>query len=618
MSPSIAALPDKRGWEMVSPTEKNGGRVDPPESIAQGGVLQAASQGGLITYSSASSFAGGTGAPIGSQYLGSRSGSGWMTQNITVPAFSGSFHFTDRGVPYRLFSTDLSRALLLNGDRCRGEATECPVANPPLSGTDAPVGFQDYYLREGSFFEALIGAADVAGKGLDPSSFEVSLQGASPDLGTVVLSTCAPLTAGATDGCPTSKPNLYKWSEATGALSLINAAPGAELAAQADAISSDGSRVYWRDLASGNLFLREGATNTQVDAAAGGAGGFQAASTDGSVAYFTKAGHLWRYASGSGTDITPAGEVAGVLGASADGSTAYFQDTSALKRWEEGTAGTVAAGATAADPSTWPAATGAARVSADGTKLLFLSKSKLTGYDNTDKVTSLPDTEVFLYDSLTSTLKCLSCNPKGKRPIGPSTIPGASANGIGLQAYKPRVLSTNGRRVFFDSGDALVTGDSNSQPVSGTGVPDVYQWEANGEGSCTQAAGCISILSNGALPQGATFADASSDGADAYLLTESSLVGADPGSVDLYDARAGGGFPEPQSPIPCEGDACQILPAVPNEPSLATLAGGAGNPALTYRKYCRKGYVKRKGICVKKGAHRKRHKPRAKGKGGKR
>src|SRR6185295_20286513 len=100
--------------------EKNGGRVDPPETIAKGGVLQAAAQGGLITYSSASSFAAGTGAPIASQYLGSRTPGGWLTQNLTTPVFSASFHLTDQGVPYRIFSTDLSRALLLNGDRCRG------------------------------------------------------------------------------------------------------------------------------------------------------------------------------------------------------------------------------------------------------------------------------------------------------------------------------------------------------------------------------------------------------------------------------------------------------------------------------------------------------------------
>jgi hypothetical protein len=145
-------------------------------------------------------------------------------------------------------------------------------------------------------------------------------------------------------------------------------------------------------------------------------------------------------------------------------------------------------------------------------------------------------------------------------------------------------------------------------------VPDVYEWEAKGEGSCALAAGCISILSNGALPQGASFADASADASDAYFLTAASLLPQDPGSMDLYDAKVGGGFPEPQPQIPCEGDACQVLPAVPTEPSLATLAKGAGNPAVVYHKYCRKGYVKRKGICEKKGAHHKRrHKNKKKG-----
>src|SRR5436305_2921763 len=242
-SPAGAALPDGRGWELVSPVEKNGGRIDPPETIAKGGDLQAAAQGGLITYSSASSFAGGAGAPIASQYLGSRSAGGWQTQNITQAVFSGSYDFADQGVPYRLFSVDLSRALMLNGDRCRTEASGCPVANPPLPGTDAPAGYQDYYLREGGSFEALIGASDIAGRGLDPSTFEVKLEGASPDLSAVALASCSPLTEGAIDGCATNAPNLYLWREATGSLTLL-ATPGSRLAAQAGAVSPEGSRVY--------------------------------------------------------------------------------------------------------------------------------------------------------------------------------------------------------------------------------------------------------------------------------------------------------------------------------------------------------------------------------------
>jgi hypothetical protein len=612
-NPASAALPDARGWELVSPIQKNGGRVDPPETIAKGGVLQAAAQGGAITYSSATSFAGGSGAPVASQYLGTRTSSGWLTQNITVPLFSGSYDFTDQGVPYRLFSTDLTRALLFNGDRCRTEAGECPVANPPLPGTDAPPGFQDYYLREGSAFEALIGASDIAGRGLDPSSFEVKLEGASPDLSAVVLGSCSALTPGAIDGCATNAANLYLWKKSTGTLTLL-ATPGSRLAAQSGAIAQEGNRVYIEGIEDGPLALREGGITYPVSLAAAS---FQAASIDGSIAYYLESEHLHRYATATPTssNLTPSGGVKGVLGTSADGTAVYFQDEAGLELWKEGTTTTVATGPTAADPSSWPPATGASRVSADGTRLLFTSKAKLTGYDNTDKVTSQPDTELFLYDASAPLLKCVSCRPSGARPIGPSSIPGAIKNGTGLQAYKPRALSANAKRVFFTSQDALVTGDANSNPTTHTGVPDVYQWEAKGEGTCALASGCISILSNGALPQGASFADASADGSDAYVLTAASLIPSDPGSMDLYDAKVGGGFPEPQPPIPCEGDACQVLPAVPSEPSLATLAKGAGNPPVSYRKYCRKGYVKRKGICEKKGAQHKRHHKKKRGGG---
>jgi hypothetical protein len=596
-----SALPDSRGWELVSPVDKNGGQVDPPGAIAGGGVLQAAAAGGAVTYGSRASFAGGSGAPPASQYVSTRTSGGWATQNITVPIFSGSYDIVDQGVPYRLFSGDLARGLLLNGKRCRGEATTgCPVANPTLPGTDAPAGYQNYYLRQSAAgsFEALLGPTDVTG--LDPADFAVSFAGSSPDLRAIVLSSCARLTATATDGCPTDRENLYLWSG--GALRVINGAiPGAELAAQSGAVSSDGARIYWRDLNSGNLYLNQSGTNSQVDTDAGGGGTFQVASADSTVAYFTKAGDLWRYTAGDATNIATG--VLGVLGASASGDRVYFQDGAGLKQWLSGSTSTVAAGATAADPSTYPPATGASRVSADGTKLLFVSEARLTGYDNTDFYTRVPDSQVFLYDATVPRLTCVSCNPKGTKPIGPSTIPGAIANGSAsgsTQAYKPRVLSANGRRVFFNSADALVVGDSNAVPVTFAGINDVYQWEALSEGSCTKAAGCVEIISSGPSPDGASFVDASADGADVYFLTEASLVGSDPGSLDLYDARIGGGFPVPQPPIPCTGDACQELPPVPSDPTLTTTIPGVGNPPVTYKKYCRQGYFKRRGICVPK------------------
>lgn len=608
-----ASLPDGRAWEMVSPAEKNGGWVDPPQTIAGGGVLQAAAGGGAVTFSSSASFAGGLGAPPASQYLSTRTPSGWATENLTVPIFSGSYDFADRGVPYQLFAPDLARALLLNGDRCRGEASECPVANPPLAGTDAPAGYQDYYLRENGSFEALIGAADVAGRGLDPATFEVRLEGAAPDLSAVVLASCSPLSEGAIDGCATGASHLYLWRRATGALSLL-ATPGSRLAGSPGAVSPGGDRVYAYQLEDGPLSLyEEGQPPKALPKTIGSPASLQATSSDGQLAFYTVGTTLYRYSAATEASTQLASGVKGVLGASADGGAVYFQDASGLQLWQEGAMSTVAGGAAAADPSTYPPATGAARVSEDGTKLLFVSKAKLSGYDNTDKFTKQPDSEVFLYDASSSTLTCVSCNIASKRPIGPATIPGAIANGSApgsTQAYKPRALSADGKRVFFDSADALLAADSNSNPTTGAGVPDVYQWEAQGEGSCQLSGGCVSILSNGAMPDGASFADASSDGSDAYFLTEASLVGTDTGAGDLYDARVGGGFAEPPPQIPCEGDACQILPSPPSDPALATLVPGLGNPAVTYRKYCRRGYVKRKGICVKKRTGRRHHKRR--------
>jgi len=160
-------------------------------------------------------------------------------------------------------------------------------------------------------------------------------------------------------------------------------------------------------------------------------------------------------------------------------------------------------------------------------------------------------------------------------PAGSASIPGALVNGT-TTAYRPRALSADGRRVFFDSEDSLVGGDTNSRP-------DVYEWEAFGAGSCTAKPGCVSLVSGG-RGDGGTFLDASADGVDAFFLTGDSLVASDPGSIDAYDARVGGGLPEPQAPIPCNGDACQSLPNSPEDPTAGTSVETPGNPPPHYAK----------------------------------
>ncbi len=570
-------LLDGRGWELVSPVDKNAGEITGAGGEAGDGVNQAALQGGAATFSSASSFgAGGEGAPVASQYVARRAAAGWAVENVTAPLFSGGYEGLN-GTPYRLFAADLSQGLL------------AAALYPPLPGTGAPPGYENYYLRgAGGGFTALLTHADVAALAMPSQSFELDFAGASPDLRQLVLSTCAALDPGAAEvpgpgaGCDPGSPNLYQWSAA--GLRLLSlrpdgsAAPG-RLAAPSGAISADGARVFWTDGA--DLYLREGTDTVQVDAAApgGGGGAFEAAAADGAVAFFSKAGHLYRYevASAATEDLTPAGGVQGVLGASADGSHVYFLTGSGLFLNRGGANTEVAA---AADAVNFPPSTGSARVSADGSHLAFVSSAELTIYDNTDLDSKEPHSEVYVYDAGDGSLSCASCRPTGERPEGPSTLPGASVNGEGpgaTRAYKPRALTAGGGRLFFDSADALVIHDTNNDW-------DVYEWEEDGVGSCRRAGGCLQLISDGRARGGASFVDASADGTDALFLTDGSLVPADPDAVDLYDARVDGGFPQPQQPPLCEEDFCQPLPSPPDDPTIGTMVPSTGNPAPRFTK----------------------------------
>jgi hypothetical protein len=591
---AIFHLLDDRGWELVSPIDKNGGAVQGPGANFGGDVLQAAAQGGAITYSSSSSFgADAQGAPAASQYLAARAEGGWSAQNATAPQRSGAEPAPGGGVPYRLFSADLSQALLFSGGDCLAPGVGCANPSPPLAGSGALSGYQNYYLRNaGGGYQALITTADAPALTLPAEAFEVSLAGATPDLAHVVLSTCAKLTADATEepGCESGGPNLYEWSG--GALRLLNrlgsdplGSSDADLAAPAGAISTDGSRVYFTEGEDDFLYLREGEAGARL-LSEGGV--FQAASADGSVAYFTKGGELFRYDAQAGTSAQVATGVQGVLGTSADGSYLYYATAAGIFFWHAGTTSEVAPGPAAADPGSYPPPTGTARVSADGTHLAFLSKASLTGFDNLDSGTKQPDAELFLYTAPVAdgggTLTCASCNPTNERPIGSASVPGAISNGVGAlvtQSYKPRALSADASRLFFDSEDSLVLQDTNNRP-------DVYEWEAPGAGTCGQGSavdgGCVQLISSGRDGEASEFIDASAAGGDAFFLTAASLVPSDPGSYDLYDAREGGGFPIPPSPIPCNGDACQPLPSPPGDPTPGTLVPSPGNSPLHFPK----------------------------------
>jgi hypothetical protein len=235
-----------------------------------------------------------------------------------------------------------------------------------------------------------------------------------------------------------------------------------------------------------------------------------------------------------------------------------------------------------------------ARVSGDGRHMVFVSSTSLTGYDNAGF------NEVYEYTAPTVVeegkgeaggLVCVSCNPSGAPPIGPSSIPGANAIELVRGAvYQSRVLSDDGSRLFFDSDDALVTQDTN-------GHQDVYEYE-NGH---------VFLISGGGGDEDSSFVDASGSGDDVFFMTGESLVPQDPGSIDLYDARVGSDNLTQLAPPVCSGTGCQGLPGTP--PIFATPSSETFNGVGNFNSFVKTSIKQHK-----KKAKPKKHKKKAKSK----
>jgi hypothetical protein len=405
-------------------------------------------------------------------------------------------------------------------------------------------------------------------------------------------------------------------------------------------ISADGSRVFWTYAPEAStavpgetgpvfhrsraLYVRENDTQpqspvgpeeeclvaadactVQVDAAVGGGGIFQGASTDGSKVFFTK-GELYEYdlEDGRTTDLSPGVMVKGVAGISDDGEYVYYVDANNdIVLWHDGVTTRVASeAATSGDYVLYgPASDDAeevgsrtAEVTPDGNSLVFMSNMGVE--------------QVFLYEAQSGRLTCVSCDPTGEAPVRTNASAGSSSSiggvlPVSLQpTYQPRWITEDGGRVFFESAQPLVAQAAN-------GWLDVYEWERDGTGSCQLSQGCIFLLSSGSDPENSYLLDASADGNDVFIVTRAQLVAQDRNDLDdVYDVRVGG--VRPSVAPACSGTGCQGVPPAP--PIFATPASvtfnGTGNfaplPAThsgnTGRSAkCRKGLVKRNGRCVK-------------------
>lgn len=629
-SRAATALPDGRVYELVSPAQKSGGigGVFPlgtlTLSVEQvGRPLQSAVDGEAITYLGEDFYKSQLGSL--NQYLSTRGVNGWSNRNLTMPVPSPSEEAIEAN-PFVGFSADLSDALI---------GSTIPLAE------GVPVGYANLYLTHGASIRPLITQAppnrtsETFGHALyGRNTFRRSLlfsganagEGAVPAFSHVLFEANAALALGAVDGGPL-KNNLYEWVE--GHLRLVNVLPGGQAPPNASfgvdnsdtyvgqptpslshVISADGSRIFWTDenKESHNLYLREdGERTVQVDEAVGGEGEFQTASTDGSRVFFSKSGHLYEYdVTGALThDLLSEGGVLGVLGASDDGSYVYFVATSAasgkaiagqpnLYLWHNGALTFIATLSfldnenevsnlygTASPYGDWyrTFAGRTAEVAPDGRYVAFMSKAKLTEYENLE-INGLEHAyEIFLYDADTGELVCASCNTDATRPTTSTLLPPA-INGI----YQQRYLDNNGR-LFFSTSDAVIPQDRN-------GNSDVYEYENGG----------VHLISPATGPTDeAVFADASENGNDVFFTTQQQLVPGDPGEItDLYDARVGGRPEEEPAQSACAGEECRAQPTAPpllEVPTPSAVFTGTGNlsaPLSSSGKTVKKVTVRRK------------------------
>jgi hypothetical protein len=631
-----ARLPDCRAYEMVSPVDKLGGDI--LVQVSQLGfparLDQAALSGEQITYSSYRAFGNSEGAGYVSQYLASRTGSGWSTDAISPPREGPPvFGGLSLDAPYKAFLEDLSSGWLR-------QDTE------PLLAPGAVAGFSNLYRRDfpsGGY--SAITTAEPTNQ--EPSSYAPEVQGFSSDGKRTVFAAKAKLTSNA------SANNIWQVYESfegtvrlvsvrpNGSASSVDAFTGSSIqgagsggegrgANVTHAVSEDGSRIYWSEGTdgTGKVYVRVNRNKT-VSVSAGPAT-FWAATPTGSQAIYTEGGQLELFDLETAQSTPLASTVHGVLGAGDDLTRVYFVATGAL-----------AAGAKAGQPNLYLYESGqplqfiatlvtadvagaldvdavapwrrVARVSQDGKTAVFMSRASLTGADIKDISSGEADAEVYRYSTADHSLSCVSCTPTGVRSTGRQFVLNkaetgywyaSSIPGWEFQLHAARVIAAGGDWVFFNSFNRLVPADTNR-------AQDVYQWEAVGSGTCTEASfdysspasGCISLISSGQDPGDSEFIDAGLDGRDAFFVTGAGLVAQDPGQIDLYDARAGGGFASPVAAKECSGEECQQPASPPQVPTSASEGANAGNPKP--RPHCKKGFVRKHHKCVKK--HKKRH-----------
>jgi hypothetical protein len=663
-------LPNNRCFELVSPADK-GPVAGAGDTVHVGTELrfQAAGSGGDIAYSIAYGLPDSTsGGEVLHRALRQPTRSKWETAQISPPTLVPSQSETSIAALTLGLAKDLNCGVIASVQPLTADTPREPIdlgqgnlfrRNPDGSytiitsevPTNGPVAvpLSEYLLAGASrdckkvVFSSKFTYPGVAGAGA-VRLYEWD-QGVLRNVG-VVPGPTGPQVVAASAGLPNSAPgtsnsfNLHRAVSVTGDRVFFTAvrqvsALGGEVGKEAVFVRENGSTTV--DVSKSQTAIPSGNAR------------YQTASSDGDEVFFT-ANHgltsvpaagwpsscapasgagcdLYRYSLDTGTlvnlsmDSNPADTggagVAGVLDSSEDGSHVYFaargqlvpgkgntqvenlaaneysvylSHGGALKfvgtLEQEDLVGELGAGALVIQNSMWTS-----RATPDGRHLLFGSRANLTGYDS-------GAIEAYLYDAGADTTVCVSCRRDGQPSLDSGyDSPFARGKQIANESNPPRMLTDDGSRVFFVKRDRLAGGAEEGQK-------NLYQWEE----------GQVSFLASSApgFLKDLQLAGASANGDDVYFTTMDRLNWEDvDGRMDVYDARAGGGFAEPQPPPadcnPLAESSCQDSGAAhrgaPPVPASSVIVG-SGNQHQSMPK---KGKKKKKTARNKSKKQGKRH-----------
>lgn len=631
-----AQLPDCRAYELVTPADANGRRLNgirtlfghdlfliEPVSTLRDSFLFSTIGAALR------SPPGGNSTDEGNVYAAERGASGWqVVRHLTpsgaeaVDAAAGGvssdheylFAFVKKGKSGDFGSLAREGSAVYLGDP--GGAFE--LAGTGSIGTDR--------LAQGRFISAGGEHVIFSTGHLTSGSAHCFQEGPAKCLATQLEPEAPPTGTGA----------VYD-READGPTKVVSLLPGdVTPAAGEDAayqgVSTGGSAVAF--VIGGTLYVR--VDNLKTKEVASGEPTYGGFSAEGDYLFYVSGGDIHRLGMTSEEDeeINSSGDAL-MVNVSTDGSHVYFISPSQLDG-SEGTAGqpnmylwnggppqyiaTVVpsdleeTSSPAVDLANWteravvpngPTVSGgpgheASRTTPDGSVIVFESRAQLTAYPNAGH------SEIYRYDEDDESLQCVSCNSS----MAPASVD-AQLQDLGVLAPTNLLhnLSVDGRRVFFETEEALVADDID-------GINDIYEWQQPPEGSPT-----LDLISSGSsetYPQLVpspgkpnVLSAVTPDGSDVFFVSQDALVaGAGMGGASaIYDARIGGSFPvpAPKPPACLEWSTCQGPGSEP--PSLQgagsqTLAG-AGN--VKPRKHHCVRHMHRTG--TRKGRFCHRHKP---------